>query len=102
MKILFTATVKSIQLCLEISMMHALYAELISSQVNQQSGATYDLMTSRDANHVTVTSLTGCNDVDVKSTTCNAEVGVNATSVTSTVHQSTAADFSQHTNNAYV
>ena len=79
----------------------SLCTDLVSSRVSQQGGATYDLMTSRDPAHVTVTSLATYSDVD-KSTTCNAERGVNVTSVTSTSHQPTAADFSQHTHSAYV
>ena len=74
--------------------------ELVSSLVSQQSGATCDLMTSCNPAHVTATSLAAFSDVD-KSTTCNAEVSGDVTSVTSTIHQSTAADYSQHTNSLY-
>jgi len=66
-----------------------------TSRVSRQGGATYDVIRSRDPIHVTVDAFS--NDVS-QATTGNAEVKVTS----SAIHQSTAADFSQHANSAYV
>ena len=84
-----------------------LYTEIVCSRVGQQGGATYDLLTSCDPAHVTMTSygelgkpsITECSGdaVEMKSV-------VTSSVITSSQLQTAAADFSrsQHANNACV
>jgi len=69
-------------------------ADVVSSRVGQQGGTTYDLMTSHDPTHVTVTSLGG--DV-IKSAAIKSELAVSSTCTSSSEHQQQqpmAADYS--------